>query len=186
VATEPSCKGASLKGYVVWVRERLGEEGARRLFAEQPDRELSALFEGEVLVSKNYPMAVHNGFLAVLARHFGADAERELRTLGAYCAARDLGGIFKVFLMVFSASRGLDTFAGLYGKYQNTGTMVVTESGPKHMVIEIRDPFNSREHDSVLAGYAEQALTMTGAKNVSVPWEHPQESCVSTLRATFS
>ncbi len=141
--------------------------------------------DSDLLSSKEYPTALRNRFILDYAALFGDHAEGELRALGAYCARRDLGGIYRVFLMHFSTSRTLETFAGLWRRYQNTGEAKITEKAQNFARLEIRDENNTSLHSQVVAGYVAALLEMTGAKSVSVGCQHPEGSPLAVFEGRW-
>ncbi len=180
--TEPTIKGASIKGMQEWARKRMGAEFPKVLAASP--KVLEAL-SGDLLRSRDYPTALQNEFLSLLAAHFGPTAEKELRAMGANNADVDLGGIYRIFLMLFSTSRTLDSFVGLWRKYQNTGEAVITERGEKRCALERRDPYSSPEHSVVVAGYIHRLLELAGVKVIAVTCSHPPGTTVAKLVATW-
>ncbi len=178
---QPVVKGVTFKGYQDFCRERFGEQGFHTLLATRFTPEVRSLMESSLLSSKEYPTELRNRFIAELAATFGDQVEKELRALGAYCARRDLGGIYRVFFMLFSTSRTLETFAGLWRHYHVTGEAMVVAMSQNSARLEVRDKHNTPFHSIMVAGYITAILEMTGARSIEVTHHHPAGSPVATF-----
>lgn len=185
MSAQVTVKGSSPRGMQLWCRERFGEKEFAKLLAAKFSPEVRQSFEADLLTSRDYPAQLQNDFLAQLAAHFGPSGEQELRVMGAWCARRDLGGIYRIFLMLFSTLRSLEAFVGLWRRYQNTGEAVLTRQEPGLAVLEIRDEHNTIQHSWLVGGYVHAVLELTGAKSVKVDCDHPRGSAVATLSASW-
>lgn len=172
--TEGHAKGALL----VHLREhviRRADEGAwDRLVRGSPaaDREvLGAL----LLTGSWYPVGVWNRALAAhLATRPVAETRDEMLAIAERVADSDMHTLFKITLRLASPSMVAARAGSLWGRYFDQGTLTSTEIGPARWRLTLEAPTAEELGPSEplctygLAGWAQQALRLAGAKHAVV------------------
>ncbi|HMY20793.1 MAG TPA: hypothetical protein PKA58_30925 [Polyangium sp.] len=112
-------------------------------------------------------------------------AENPLRELGRAMARDNLAGPYKHFVRMMSVSFLMKQTALMWRAYHNAGKPSVEFVDPRTIVLRVFDyadlPERFRE---CMCGWIEQAVAMTGGKNVLATKSH--ECAVHTWRVTWA
>lgn len=158
-------RGNALVSGVQDLRKRYGEQSFEWVLAAmQP---ANAQFIRAGLVRNNwYPFEAYLDFCLCGDRILGKGDYTHARTIAGLAAEADLGIFLKVLVMVFSNPSDLVAkLPAIWGKYYDSGEVVVTGDSPSQVRLELRDfPSPHALHCEVVAGWLERFLQLTLAR----------------------
>ncbi len=162
-------KGTAVQTQVRFVQTKYGKEGFER-WASSLAPEAEAVVREPVLVSKWYEgESFVVGLRAKICELFFDGDPEGARELGRFSAEKGLKGVYKVFLRFGSPSWVAERTTLIFDTYFRPGKVTVTlnEKNRAHAIIR-GFPDSSGLVELTIAGFTEQALTMSGVKNVRV------------------
>ena len=171
----PQVRGNTLVSAIVDMRKRLGGPTFDRvLIAMKPEN--AAVIRGGLVRSGWYPFETYLDFCLTGDRVLGKGDYSHARANAAIAAEADLNIFLKVMVMVFSSpSELVQKLPTIWGKYYDSGAIVVTRDEPEQIRLELRDfPTPHALHCEIISGWVERFLQLTVArKGKTARCSHP-------------
>lgn len=136
---QPEVRGSAFLGPLRHVRDRIGDEGLRKLI-ERSGPGVHDVFASPIRKLTYYPYTAYVDFLCSIDRRLGKSNFGYGRVLGDEAGRRDLGTIFKVFVALASPERLIRSSTRVWGDYyRNAGRMTAEAWEPERTVLRIYD-----------------------------------------------
>jgi predicted hydrocarbon binding protein len=147
--------------------DRFGESGWWRVLDALPKADRDVL-EAAVTVGW-YDLGVYDRAHEAIDRVLGEGDLRLMKTLGHFCAERDLTTIHRVFARLSTPTSLLTKYGEYWRRYQDTGVWTVQREAERTVRAALAQWGSTAEASCVrLAAYIEGFLSQIGAKGVNV------------------
>lgn len=167
-------KGTTVRTLKEYVTETHGSDGYRRWLESLPPAS-QAVFGQRLLPSNWYPFedAVLRPMVAMGSMFYGGDPGGAWRE-GRYTAAKDLRGVYRVFVRVASPEFLMRNTAVMWSTYYHGSEARLIEGRNDGAVMELSgiEPA-SRDFDHHVAGWIEQALEICGCSQIRFTITNP-------------
>ena len=170
--------GRAFLGIIGHVKGTRGDAALKRAIAATEPATQRA-FEQPFLARRWYSYAAYADFLRSLDRTLGKNDGAFARELGASAGRRDLGSIFKLYVMMASAERLIRSCERIWPVYyRNAGKMTAIAWEPSRTVLRISD-FKHMEpmHCRLMEGWMIATMTQIG---FAVSEDGREHTCMST------
>jgi hypothetical protein len=166
---EPRAKGVSFRSSQHALAKLRGDDAVARTLDALAEPGLAAKLRAhEILPGGWYPLAWYRDLLGSMRRTTGEGPEL-MRALGREGVREDLGGVFRIFLLVVSPQFLLSRAAALWSTYYDTGKMIVEDKRPGGVTARAVGCTGFDENLwTGTAGGCEAALVAAGARDVKI------------------
>jgi hypothetical protein len=155
-------RGNTLASGVADLKRRYGEDVFKKIIAAmQPEH--AKVLDGGIARTGWYPFEAYIDFCMTGDRLLGKGDFSHTRSVAADAATADLSIFLKVYVTVFSTpSEVLARLPSVWGRYYDSGKLVVTSDTPTQVTFELRDfPTPHAMHCTILEGWTERFLQLT-------------------------
>lgn len=158
-------KGSAVVGTLRFVRERFGEAALRETLAALDAADRHAL-EG-ALVSAWYPLPLLLRLMRQIEARFGSQVPHIYRAIGAASADYGLNTVYKIFFKIGSPQFIISRASRVFSSYYQRGSMVVTETGPGLVKLELRGfDDGAPEYCERIFGWMTHTMELCGAHDL--------------------
>lgn len=157
--------GRAFLGVISIVKQRFGTDALATILANTDDatrRTFSAPFVGR----RWYPYPAYAALLRGIEKTYGKNDGKLARELGLAAGVRDLGSIFKLYVMMSSAERLIRSCEKIWPVYyRNAGKMQALAWAPERTVLRITD-FKHMDplHCELMAGWMISTMAQIGCR----------------------
>ena len=158
-------KGSAVIGTLRFLKERFGDEGLRETLASLDTADRQAL-EG-ALVSAWYPLPLLLRLMRRAEARFGKEVPHIYRAIGAASADYGLNTVYKIFFKIGSPQFIIARASRVFSNYYQQGSMVVMETGPGFVKLELRDfADGAPEYCERIFGWMTHTMELCGARGM--------------------
>jgi hypothetical protein len=162
---QPEASGRAFRGLIRHVKDQYGAEVLAEIIGGS-GRLAQGAFATPIRNMAWYPYGAYSGFLSALDKRLGKGDGQLCRTVGAAAGKRDLGAIFKIYVILASAERLIRSCAKIWESYyRNAGRMEAIAWRPESTVLRIFDfPQMHPSHCQLMAGWMISTMETIGCR----------------------
>jgi hypothetical protein len=169
--------GRAFLGIISYLKQRKGPEALGRVLSAL-DPAARRTFDSAIVGRKWYAYSAYAAFLRAVDTTYGSGDGKMARELGVSAGERDLGSIFKLYVMMASAERLIRSCEKIWPVYyRNAGKMQAIEWAQERTVVRISafrhmDPLHCR----LMEGWMISTMAQLGCR---VSDEGRETTCMS-------
>ncbi len=149
-----------------FIEGKYGNDAWRRVLSNLPE-EMQQMWDGGILVNKEYPFAAFKATMSALDSVLSTEEDRELALIYEYIADQSLNKIYKIFFSLTSPSFVIKNYPKLWDKFFNTGKVEVPLVEKGHAVLKFVLPEVFLDWlTPACFGYSKKAVEMGGGRDV--------------------
>lgn len=162
-------KGTAVEAMPSFISEKFGQDGLKS-WIDSLSEDCQKIFSKPILSSQWYPLkeVLVEPTLKLCSLFYNGDIKGALE-MGRYSAEMGLKGIYKVFVRIGSTDFLIKKASTILPTYYNPSSMEIVDKDKGKATIRITQfPEPHEVIDLRIKGWMEEALTISGAKDVKV------------------